>query len=63
MIHKYFLRYLDRFSARSNNPNWVTDPTTYYEDNILERVAALQELGYLVEVTFVKKEVDLEQEF
>ncbi len=60
----YSLRYLDKFSARAGNHNWVSDPTLYSDNEVMERLSELQALGYLVEMTFiVKKEVDLGQEF
>tara|TARA_R110001592_G_scaffold63231_1_gene193576 strand:+ start:369 stop:590 length:222 start_codon:yes stop_codon:yes gene_type:complete len=61
----YTLRYLDKFSARAGNHNWVSDSIEYSDDNVFERLDDLQELGYLVELSFkykVKKdtkEVDL----
>ena len=60
---QYSVRYLDRFSARSGNPNWRTDPDTYFDSNVMERIDELQSLGYLIELTFLEKKVDQEQEF
>ncbi len=65
----YSLRYLDKFSARAGNNNWVVDPTQYSDDNVFKKLDELQDLGYLVELSFnykVKKdtkEVDLNPEF
>ena len=60
----YKLRYLDRFSARAGNHNWISDPTLYCDNDVMKRLSELQALGYIVEMTFiVKKEVDLGQEF
>tara|TARA_Y100001937_G_scaffold94569_1_gene128261 strand:+ start:323 stop:511 length:189 start_codon:yes stop_codon:yes gene_type:complete len=58
------LRYLDKFSARAGNHNWISDPTLYCDNDVMKRLSELQALGYIVEMTFiVKKEVDLGQEF
>ena len=65
----YTLRYLDKFSARAGKHNWVVDPTEYSDDTVFKRLDDLQELGYLVELSFnykVKKdtkEVDLDPQF
>lgn len=65
----YTLRYLDKFSARAGKKNWVIDSTQYSDDTVFERLDDLQELGYLVELSFKykvqkdTKEVDLDPEF
>ena len=61
---KFLLRYLDKFSARSGNHNWIIDPVLYDDSNVFSRLDELQSLGYLVEMTFIsEKEVDLESIF
>ena len=49
---EYTLRYLDKFSARAGNHNWISDPKTYSDSDVFIRLNELQELGYLVELTF-----------
>ena len=60
---EYTLRYLDKFSARAGNHNWISDPKTYSDSDVFIRLNELQELGYLVELTFslnnVQEKVDL----
>ena len=64
---KYKLRYLDKFSARAGNHNWISDPKTYSDSDVFIRLDQLQALGYLVELTFklnnVEEKVDLEPIF
>ena len=64
---EYTLRYLDKFSARAGNHNWISDPKTYTDSDVFIRLNELQELGYLVEMTFslnnVQEKVDLEPLF
>ena len=64
---EYKLRYLDKFSARAGNHNWISDPKTYSDSNVFIRLDQLQALGYLVELTFklnnVEEKVDLEPIF
>ena len=64
---EYTLRYLDKFSARAGNHNWISDPKTYSDSDVFIRLNELQELGYLVELTFslnnVKEKVDLDPLF
>ena len=64
---EYTLRYLDKFSARAGNHNWISDPKTYSDSNVFIRLNELQELGYLVELTFslnnVQEKVDLDPLF
>ena len=58
----YTLRYLDKFSARAGKKNWIVDSTEYSDDTVFKKLDELQDLGYLVELSFtykVKKEVDL----
>ncbi len=65
---KISIRYLDKFSARAGNHNWISDSGTYHsEKEIIKRLDELQDMGYLVELTFTEnllnKEVDLEGDF
>mgnify|MGYP000627828320 CR=1 FL=1 len=64
---EYTLRYLDKFSARAGNHNWISDPKTYSDSDVFIRLNELQELGYLVELTFslnnVQEKVDLDPLF
>lgn len=64
---EYTLRYLDKFSARAGNHNWISDPKTYGDSDVFLRLDELQELGYLVELTFslnnVQEKVDLDPLF
>tara|TARA_B100000900_G_scaffold391506_1_gene386197 strand:- start:1166 stop:1363 length:198 start_codon:yes stop_codon:yes gene_type:complete len=64
---EYKLRYLDKFSARAGNHNWISDPKTYSDSDVFIRLDQLQALGYLVELTFklnnVEEKVDLEPIF
>lgn len=62
------LRYIDKFSARAGKDNWISDPVTYTSDeDVIRRLDELQDMGYLVEMTFAmkfpNKEVDLEGDF
>ena len=63
----YKIRYLDKFSARAGNHNWISDPKTYSDSDVFIRLNELQELGYLVELTFslnnVQEKVDLDPLF
>ena len=63
----YTLRYLDKFSARAGNHNWISDPKTYSDSDVFQRLDELQALGYLVELSFNlkkdTKEVDLNRVF
>ena len=63
----YTLRYLDKFSARAGNHNWISDPKTYSDSDVFIRLQNLQDLGYLVELTFklnnVEEKVDLDPLF
>jgi hypothetical protein len=58
----YKLRYLDKFSARAGKHNWI-----YSDSDVFLRLEQLQELGYLVELTFnlknTKEKVDLGHDF
>jgi len=64
---EYKLRYLDKFSARAGNHNWISDPKTYSDSDVFIKLDQLQALGYLVELTFklnnVEEKVDLEPIF
>ena len=64
---EYKLRYLDKFSARAGNHNWISDPKTYSDSDVFIRLQNLQDLGYLVELTFklnnVEEKVDLDPLF
>ncbi len=64
---EYTLRYLDKFSARAGNHNWISDPKTYSDSDVFIRLQNLQDLGYLVELTFklnnVEEKVDLDPLF
>lgn len=51
----YLLRYLDKFSARAGNHDWVTDHNHYTDSDVHVRLEELQELGYIVEMTFVEE--------
>ena len=63
----YTLRYLDKFSARAGKHNWISDPKTYTDSDVFIRLQNLQDLGYLVELTFklnnVEEKVDLDPLF
>ena len=63
----YKLRYLDKFSARAGKHNWISDPKTYSDSDVFLRLEQLQELGYLVELTFnlknTNEKVDLGHDF
>ena len=51
----FLLRYLDKFSARAGNHDWVVDPQHYTDNDVHQRLEELQSLGYLVEMTFVEQ--------
>lgn len=48
---QYKIKYIDKFSIKGNNANWIRDKRIYKGQEAHQRTDELLALGYLVEMT------------